>query len=206
MARPKGSWINETKSCEYCEAIFGPSDLQAKAVWINRRFCSKTCAGKVAPRAKVIPIEIRFWSYVDKTPGHGTWGDCWDWTGAKAHYGHGMLSKTQSKRKIYAHRYSYQLHKGDLSDLDVRHTCDNPSCDNPDHLILGTHAEHMADMKSRKRQPWGEAARDSKLTEVQVRSIRKDSRVRRIIAAEYGVSITTITLIKHRKKWQHLPD
>lgn len=35
----------------------------------------------------------------------------------------------------------------------VRHTCDNPRCFNPRHLIPGTHQENMADKAERGRAP-----------------------------------------------------
>ncbi len=49
-------------------------------------------------------------------------------------------------------------HNVDVRDMRgwfVRHTCDNPPCINPLHLVRGTHAENMADMKAK-----GRAARD----------------------------------------------
>ena len=38
--------------------------------------------------------------------------------------------------------------------LIVRHTCDNPRCCNPHHLILGTRKDNTADMISRGRAHW----------------------------------------------------
>ena len=51
-----------------------------------------------------------------------------------------------------ANRASYRMFKGDIPDgMLVRHTCDNPKCVNPDHLILGTPADNARDRSSRGR-------------------------------------------------------
>jgi hypothetical protein len=62
--------------------------------------------------------------------------------------------------RAYAHRAMYALVKGDIpAGQLVRHTCDNGRCINPNHLILGTHAQNMADMVAR-----GRSTRSRKLT------------------------------------------
>lgn len=43
--------------------------------------------------------------------------------------------------------------KVDCDEL-TRHTCDNPQCCNPDHLIIGTHQENYDDMVARGRGYW----------------------------------------------------
>lgn len=69
---------------------------------------------------------------------------CMEWGGAK-NGGYGQL-RVWTKR-MAAHRFSYMLFKGDIPDgMIVCHVCDNPSCCNPNHLILGTCAENSADM------------------------------------------------------------
>jgi hypothetical protein len=75
----------------------------------------------------------------------------------------------------------------------IRHTCDNPPCCNPAHLLNGTTADNMRDMVRRRRHG-GE-----KLTPDDVRRIR-DEPVKRgsvkALAAEYGVHPQTITEIR----------
>ena len=50
------------------------------------------------------------------------------------------------------HRIVYELYnKIDISGLVVRHTCDNTKCINPEHLIIGTNLDNIADRVIRDR-------------------------------------------------------
>lgn len=70
----------------------------------------------------------RFWSKVQKTD------ECWLWTASTAGKGYGKFY-TGRGRGQYAHRFSYELHKGPIpSGLTIDHLCCNPACVNPDHL------------------------------------------------------------------------
>lgn len=76
---------------------------------------------------------------------------CWEWIGSKWKSGYGKIM--ENRKYISAHRYFYRLYKGDFDpQLDVLHSCDNPSCVNPDHLQLGTHSDNMKDMYSKGRR------------------------------------------------------
>lgn len=82
--------------------------------------------------------------------------------------------------KLYlAHRWVYCQHNGvsidTIAGKVVRHTCDNPRCINPEHLILGTVQDNVNDMMERHRHkvPRGTAHPMCKLTPVQVAEIRR---------------------------------
>ena len=77
---------------------------------------------------------------------------CWIWTGATRgnnHYGAIKISQTKS---VLCHRLSYEMYKEYIPDkLKVLHTCDNPLCCNPNHLILGTQLDNIQDRVKKQR-------------------------------------------------------
>lgn len=83
---------------------------------------------------------------------------CWNWTGSLDRDGYGRMIGSDKGKRIFtfAHRASYEYHKGPIGPIDsntgcVLHTCDNPSCINPDHLYLGDQAQNGLDKKLRGR-------------------------------------------------------
>lgn len=91
-------------------------------------------------------VTDRFWAKVD------TSGDCWLWTGKPHVYGYGRIRVGgRAGRDWLAHRFSFNLHYGPFDQrLVVRHRCDTPACVRPDHLELGTQADNIEDMLTRK--------------------------------------------------------
>lgn len=106
---------------------------------------------------------VRFWRYVERVPDPAA---CWLWVGPRTSSGYGQLRGTlgrgpQGRRFILlAHRVSYSLAKGTIpAGLIVRHSCDNPRCVNPEHLVRGTMADNARDMIRRGRKVVSEVVR-----------------------------------------------
>ena len=102
------------------------------------------------------------------------------------------------------HRVAYAIANGlsmeDIEGVVIRHTCDNPPCINPEHLLAGTHADNTDDMMQRGRQKpaRGEGNGMHKLTDEQVLEIHrlKDAGVKQAeIGRRYGVSQAQVSRI-----------
>ena len=86
----------------------------------------------------------RFWDKVEKTDG------CWVWTASKNRQGYGYFRFDGKMRK--AHRMAWLFAIGEIPEgMMVCHSCDNPSCVNPEHLWLGTGQDNMDDMNTKGR-------------------------------------------------------
>jgi hypothetical protein len=96
---------------------------------------------------------------------------CWLWLGSLSKgYGHIRINGVHRK----ANRVSYELFIGPIPEgMDVLHKCDNPPCVRPDHFFPGTHTDNMKDCISKKRNAFGERHGRVKLTDEQVKEIRR---------------------------------
>lgn len=117
---------------------------------------------------------------------------CIFWELGKTSTGYGKVNI--EGRNMKAHRAAYSLTKGNIPDgLDVCHTCDNPSCINPNHLFLGTPSDNLQDA-SRK----GKFKR-SKFSKGDVNMMRSlystKLYTQRDLARMYSCSVATINII-----------
>ena len=155
------------------------------------------------------PLETRLQEHIIKE-------DCWIWTGSKAR-GYGYLSITINsiRQNIYAHRLAWELYRGPIPEgLVVRHRCPQKrkDCCNPDHLLLGTQKENMADMVIDDTILIGERNPKSILTEEQVKQFKVGYPNTKGLNTEYvtrqseilGVSISTLWNIVYGNKWKHI--
>lgn len=153
------------------------------------------------------PIEERFWEKVDKRGPD----DCWTWKASQVgDTGYGQFRQGKTMRR--AHRVAYELcHGTRLGQEKVLHTCDNPICVNPAHLLLGTCADNSSDMVSKGRHSYGENRPLSKLTDADVEEIREVYTPRCPIngrlglSRRYKVSPKTIQRAVKRVCWKHVP-
>lgn len=131
---------------------------------------------------------------------------CWEWRGYCRPSGHGAIGI--GKQAVdYAHRISWIVHNGPIPDGQaVCHRCDNPPCVNPAHLFLGTISDNNADMRGKGRQARGQTNGSAKLTDDQVREIRRmaGSCSQRAIAEEFGVTQQLVSHIIRRTRWGHV--
>ena len=108
-------------------------------------------------------------------------------------------------KQIAVSRYIYIQNFGEIPQgFVVRHKCDNPLCINPEHLEIGTHEENMYDMVSRGRSLKGEKHNRAKLTESQVKDIRKSSFGCDRLSRLYKVDRSTIKSIRRGETWKHV--
>lgn len=70
-------------------------------------------------------------------------------------YGSARYPALKVSGSVRMHRAEYCLANGltleDIAGLVVMHTCDNPRCSNPEHLVLGTQRDNMLDMRNKGR-------------------------------------------------------
>ncbi len=90
-------------------------------------------------------IQERFESKYVKAP-----SGCWLWQACKDSDGYGYLQV--AGKSLGAHRVSWKLINGSVPEgLYVLHSCDTPSCVNPDHLFVGTNTDNMRDKVKKGR-------------------------------------------------------
>jgi hypothetical protein len=176
-----------------------------------RGYCNR--CGTRRRRAGTLPNltdEDRFWASVRKDP-----DGCWRWTASGVRrYGRVMFGG----ERLLAHRVSWTLHRGAVPPgIEVCHDCpagDDPSCVNPEHLFLGTHAENMADGArkgrvvgngGRRGEEMGRAAKLTDATAAEALAMyRAGAGSYSVLARRFGVSAGAIQQLVQRKTWRHL--
>lgn len=136
---------------------------------------------------------------------------CHEWTAGKGGHGYGVIYIGDDQH--LAHRLSWRIaNDEEIPDGKlVLHTCHNRECVNADHLYLGDRSDNMKDAmaegtaKTPERRK-GEDHHNSSLTREQVEEIKEKyentDASQRDLAAEYGVSQTTIYDVLNGRSWK----
>lgn len=166
----------------------------------------------------------KFWSKVNKSPGQGPQGECWEWRlRIKRPYRYGSFSF--SGKKYRAHRWIWTAINGAIpDDFQVCHKCDNPPCVRLDHLFIGTMTDNMRDCVAKGRHGMmnhpelsyfsrhpvypliGEKHASAKLLDSQIPEIHQMLKYMNIaqIAQSLNVSETAIYRIVRGERWKHV--
>ncbi|MBT9167365.1 MAG: hypothetical protein DDT19_00694 [Syntrophomonadaceae bacterium] len=130
---------------------------------------------------------------------------CHEWTGARDSRGYGRFSLNgrgyPDSRAYVAHRIAYIIQYGVelTSEQLVCHTCDNPSCVNPDHLFVGTHHDNMQDSLKKGRHSVLNAE-----TVKKVYRRREEGASYYELAKEFGTSTPNVGHLITGRNWKHL--
>lgn len=153
-------------------------------------------------------LVAKFWGLVEKTDG------CWLWRGPlfdRRKYGSYGAFRLDGETR--AHRVAWILANATVipKGMIVMHTCDEPQCVRPDHLVLGTLKDNTQDSIAKGRRPHQtdvarlakSIARYKHLTQADVLAIR--SVPKRLqhgqaarLAADFGVTVAVIKNIRKR--------
>lgn len=207
--------------CEHCKRTFFRYPSEARKA--QRHFCSPQCS--VASRGT---LEQRFWTKVNRSPGQGPKGDCWEWQGSKNVSGYGFMYRGGKvpRDRVRTSHVSVFLATGRWPELLVCHSCDNPPCVNPEHLWEGTNDLNQRDKIAKGRQAKGltsgprkhpermargEAQPISKLTREAVLETRRLFPNRRrgdviALARRFGVNPHAIYAAGKGITWRHVAD
>jgi hypothetical protein len=157
-----------------------------------------------------------FWAQVDRSAGPG---GCWPWLRRKQKGGYGQLHTALfgRPRTQLTHVVAFFLHFGwqpcRANGLVVRHTCDNPPCCNPAHLVSGTQKQNVRDAIERGRMRPEHKARpgagngrakldDQKVAEIRARLTAGEPR--RALRQEFGIGASVMSRIARRESWDHV--
>lgn len=145
--------------------------------------------------------EVRFWGNVDVSAGPG---GCWPWKLAKrsAEKDYGIF--WMGGKNHCASRVAFYFANGFWPTV-ARHSCDNPACCNPRHLLNGTTLDDNRDCAARRRTALGERNGNAKLSDEDRRWLRWARTYAGVpyykLGPAFGVSTSAAHILCTRSVW-----
>lgn len=151
------------------------------------------------------------WQWIED---HIDWDgdDCLIWPFTRNAKGYGYVTLRDTRKSISAARFVCEQAHGSAPspDHEAAHNCGNGhlGCVNPKHLRWDTRAGNMADKVIHGTAPRGENCGSAKLTEEQVREIRRLMGIvpQTKLAERYGVTNSAISAIHVGRTWFWLDE
>lgn len=115
------------------------------------------------------------------------------------------LSVNNRQHMRYVHRLVLEAFVGPCPPgLEGTHRNGKKNENRLSNLRWATHVENIADKRDHGTVLRGSDVGNSKLTEADVRAIRRSTELQRVVAARYGISRAHVSLIRSRKVWGHV--
>jgi len=148
---------------------------------------------------------INFWKKVD-IKGED---ECWNWTASLKGDGYGQFKLNGTMKGAHCCSLFLAHAVQPLNKPLTLHLCaGNRKCVNPNHLYYGDQPDNERDKVKDGTILKGESQWNSKLTEQQVREIRKKyiprEYTQKKLAEEYEISRSVIYRIINYKNWKHV--
>lgn len=127
--------------------------------------------------------------------------DCFNWPFSSTPRGYGKVVVEGCLQ--YTHRQALFIITGIYGKV-AAHSCDNPSCFNPNHLRWTDTKGNLSDMALRQRSCLGNKNNMAKLTDEKVRKIRQEylpGVTQKSLAKKYGVSRSQVGRVLGGDNW-----
>lgn len=139
--------------------------------------------------------------------------ECYIWPHAKGNFGYAIWGRGGARFSGLVHRHICFVKNGPPPEDKpfALHKCGNGhlACINPRHLYWGDVRENCRDMVAHGTSPVGEQNKNSKLSETDIRAIRrrlKEGEMQKLIAKDYSITQAHVSRIGSREMWGHLSD
>lgn len=129
-------------------------------------------------------------------------GDCWIWTQSVNGGGHPQAS-IEGKGGQLVRRRAFRLFRGRDPRM-LQSVCRNPLCCNPEHLFESTHSAVLKEAYASGSRPRSKTSqwKGVIINAEKAAEIRVSAKPYRVLAAEYGLSESSIKGIRGGRTWR----